>query len=80
MGTVGPVPDRIARRLAAVPWRSGSVLLAADTWQGAELCLQVVAATWEDVGQGHGVLRRPRMRMAAAGRGAATTLPPEAPG
>jgi hypothetical protein len=71
VGTPGPVPDRIARRLAAVLRRSGSVLLTQGSWQGAEVRLQVVDATWEGLGEGHGLLRRRRVRVAAAGRGAA---------
>jgi hypothetical protein len=71
VGALGPVPDRIGRRLAAVGRRSGSVLLAADAWAGAELRLRVTAAAWEGVGPGHGVLRGRRARVVAAGRGAA---------
>ncbi|MCX5355522.1 hypothetical protein [Streptomyces mirabilis] len=71
VGPLGPVPDRIARRLAAVLRRSGSILLAAGPWQGAEARLQVVSARWEGVGDGHGLLRGRRVRVAAAGRGAA---------
>lgn len=70
VGPLGAVPDRIARRLAAVLRRSGSVLLAAGSWQGAETRLQVVSARWEGVGEGHGLLRGRRVRVAAAGRGA----------
>jgi hypothetical protein len=72
VGRLDPVPDRIARRLAAVLRRSGSVLLAADTWQGAEVRMTVVSAVWEGIGGGHGLLRGRRVRVAAAGRGAAT--------
>ncbi|MFJ9537608.1 hypothetical protein ACIRPX_10170 [Streptomyces sp. NPDC101225] len=71
VGRPGPVPDRIARRLAAVLRRSGSVLLAADSWQGAEVRMSVVSAVWEGVGGGHGLLRGRRVRVASAGRGAA---------
>ncbi|MGY6019998.1 hypothetical protein [Streptomyces spinosirectus] len=71
VGRLGPVPDRIARRLAAVLRRGGSVLLAADSWQGAEVRMSVVSAAWEGVGGGHGLLRGRRVRVAAAGRGAA---------
>ncbi|MEH0460714.1 hypothetical protein [Streptomyces acidiscabies] len=72
VGPVGAVPDRVARRLAAVLRRSGSVLLSVDRWQGAELRLEVVAASWEGVGQGHGLLRGRRVTVAATGRGAAS--------
>ncbi|MCI3242055.1 hypothetical protein [Streptomyces spinosisporus] len=71
VGRLGPVPDRIARRLAAVLRRSGSVLLAAGSWQGAEVRMKVVSATWEGLGGGHGLLRGRRVRVAAAGRGTA---------
>jgi hypothetical protein len=71
VGPLATVPDRVARRIAAVLRRSGSVLLAADSWQGAEVRLRVVSAVWEGVGGGHGLLRGRRVRVAAAGRGAA---------
>lgn len=70
-GSLDPVPDRIARRLAAVMRRSGSVLLSAGGWQGADVRLQVVTSSWEGVGQGHGLLHARRVTVAAAGRGAA---------
>lgn len=71
VGRLETVPDRIARRLAAVLRRSGSVLLAADSWQGAEVRMNVVSAAWEGIGGGHGLLRGRRVRVAATGRGAA---------
>lgn len=71
-GPLDTVPDRIARRLAAVMRRSGSVLLSAGGWQGAEVRLQVVTSSWEGIGQGHGLLHARRVTVAAAGRGAAT--------
>ncbi|MFF4257885.1 hypothetical protein ACFY1L_42530 [Streptomyces sp. NPDC001663] len=70
-GRLGAVPDRIARRLAAVLRRGGSVLLAADSWQGAEVRMRVVSAAWEGIGGGHGLLRGRRVRVASVGRGAA---------
>ncbi|MFC9916479.1 hypothetical protein [Streptomyces sp. NPDC127197] len=73
VGAVGAVPDRVARRLAAVLRRSGSVLLSVDRWQGAEVRLQVVAASWDGVGQGYGLLRGRRVTVAATGRGAAAS-------
>lgn len=66
-----PVHGQAARRLGAVLRRSGSVLLAADGWEGAEVRLRVVAAAWDGVGQGHGLLRGRRVTVAATGRGAA---------
>ncbi|WP_327667697.1 MULTISPECIES: hypothetical protein [unclassified Streptomyces] len=71
VGPLDPVPDRIARRLAAVLRRSGSILLAAGSWQGAEVRMRVVSAAWEGIDGGHGLLRGRRVRVAAAGRGAA---------
>ncbi|MFJ1742515.1 hypothetical protein ACIOG4_28050 [Streptomyces microflavus] len=71
LGALGPVTAQTARRLGAVLRRSGSVLLTADQWEGAEVRLRVVAATWEGVGQGHGLLHRRRVTVAATGRGAA---------
>ncbi|MEU6349942.1 hypothetical protein ABZ896_11510 [Streptomyces sp. NPDC047072] len=71
VGALGPVSDQVARRLGAVLRRSGSVLLAADRWEGAEVRLRVVAASWDGVGQGHGLLRGRRVTVEAAGRGAA---------
>ncbi|MFF4205711.1 hypothetical protein ACFYZ8_34245 [Streptomyces sp. NPDC001668] len=71
VGALGPVSDQVARRLAAVLRRSGSILIAADQWEGAEVRLRVVSASWEGVGQGHGLLRGRRVTVAAAGRGAA---------
>ncbi|MFF3713965.1 hypothetical protein [Streptomyces phaeochromogenes] len=66
VGPLGPVPDRIARRLAAVLRRSGSILPSAGSWQGAEARLQVISAVWEGVGNGHGLLRGRRVKVAAA--------------
>jgi hypothetical protein len=71
VGPLGVVPDRVARRLSAVMRRSGSVLLAAGPWPGAEIRMQVVSATWEGVGGGRGLLRGRRVQVAAGGRGSA---------
>lgn len=70
-GPLPPVPDRVGRRIAALLRRSGSVLLAADRWEGAQLRLRVTAAAWEGVGDGDGLLRGRRATVAVAGRGAA---------
>ncbi len=70
VGQLGTVPGQIARRLAAVLRRSGSVLLAAGSWDGAEVRMNVVSAAWEGVSEGHGLLRGRRVRVAAVGRGA----------
>ncbi|MFI6689509.1 hypothetical protein [Streptomyces sp. NPDC050485] len=71
VGALGPVPDRIGRRLSALLRRSGSILLAANAWAGAELRLAVTTATWEGVGSGYGLLRGRRARVISNGRGAA---------
>ncbi|MFX4293264.1 hypothetical protein [Streptomyces bohaiensis] len=70
-GPLPPVPDRVGRRIAALLRRSGSVLLAADRWEGAQLRLRVTAAVWEGVGDGEGLLRGRRATVAVTGRGAA---------
>jgi hypothetical protein len=71
VGSPGPVNSQTGRRLGAVLRRSGSVLLAADRWEGAEVRLRVVTAAWDGVGLGHGLLRGRRVTVAATGRGAA---------
>lgn len=50
VGALGPVSGQVARRLRAVLRRSGSVLIAAGGWEGAEVRLRVVAASWDGVG------------------------------
>ncbi|MFJ5302675.1 hypothetical protein [Streptomyces sp. NPDC088350] len=64
------MPGQIARRLAAVLRGSGSVLLEAGAWEGAEVRMNVVPAAWEGSREGHGLLRGRRVRVAAVGRGA----------
>lgn len=71
VGRVGQAPDRVARRLASIMRRSGSVLLAADVWPGAEVQLRVQQACWEGVSDGHGLLRGRRATVISSGRGAA---------
>ncbi|WP_405824454.1 hypothetical protein OG705_29770 [Streptomyces sp. NBC_00838] len=73
VGALGPVNSQTGRRLGAVLRRSGSILLAADRWDGAEVRLRVVTAAWNGVGQGHGLLRGRRVTVVATGRGAADT-------
>lgn len=70
VGQLGTVPGQVARRLAAVLRRSGSVLLSAGSWEGAEVRMSIVSAAWDGVGAGHGVLRGRRVKAAAVGRGA----------
>ncbi|MEU5900234.1 hypothetical protein [Streptomyces venezuelae] len=71
VGPLGPAPDRVARRLAAIMRRSGSVLLSATSWPGAEVRLTVGRARWEGVSGGHGLLRGRRVTVTSSGRGAA---------
>ncbi|MFJ9378932.1 hypothetical protein [Streptomyces sp. NPDC101455] len=71
LGPVGAVTERTHRRLTGLLRRSGTVLLVAGPWPGAQLRLSVEAASWEGVGHGHGLLRRRRVRVTASGRGAA---------
>ncbi|MEO3976883.1 hypothetical protein [Streptomyces sp. CAU 1734] len=71
VGVVPPVPERVTRRLAAVMRRSGAVLLAAGSWEGAAVRLNVTTAVWDGVGTGSGILRGRRVTVVAAGRGEA---------
>lgn len=71
LGPVGPVAERTHRRLTGGLRRSGTVLLVAGDWPGAQVRLRVETASWEGVGRGHGLLRRRRVRVTASGRGAA---------
>ncbi|MCK1795955.1 hypothetical protein MTQ01_08050 [Streptomyces sp. XM4193] len=65
------VPDRTVRRVGALLRRSGSVLLVAGHWPGAEVRLRVSRAVWQGVdGEGYGLLRGRRTRVAVGGRGA----------
>jgi hypothetical protein len=72
LGQVGAVAERTHRRLAGVLRRSGTVLLVAGPWPGAQVQLSVESASWEGVGRGHGLLRRRQVRVTASGRGAAS--------
>lgn len=71
VGWLGQAPDRVVRRLSSIMRRSGSVLLAVDSWPGAEVRLQVHNARWEGVGDGYGLLRGRRVTVSASGRGTA---------
>ncbi|WP_405729178.1 hypothetical protein OG885_09835 [Streptomyces sp. NBC_00028] len=70
VGRLGPVPGQVARRLAAVLRRSGSVLLAAESWEGAAVRMNVVSSVWDGIGEGHGLLGGRRVQVMAVGRGA----------
>jgi hypothetical protein len=68
----GPVPARVAERLAARARQRGAVLVPVGRWPGADLTLEVVDSAWHGLGHGHGRLRAREVRVAAYGRGAAT--------
>lgn len=68
-------PDRPSaqtrRRLEAAMRRSGSVLVVAGDWEGAQTRLSITHQEWEGIGPGHGRLRARRARVMADGRGGA---------
>ncbi|MEU8514446.1 hypothetical protein AB0C76_23055 [Kitasatospora sp. NPDC048722] len=68
----GPVPPRLAARLAAVLRRSGCVLLVAGPWPGAALRLGVRSGRWFGLGDGYGQLAGRQVEVVAEGRGSAT--------
>jgi hypothetical protein len=69
-------PDRPSaqtrRRLEAALRRSGSVLVVAGDWEGAQARLLIAGQEWEGLGPGHGRLRARRVQVVADGRGVAT--------
>ncbi|MEU1286223.1 hypothetical protein [Kitasatospora sp. NPDC005856] len=67
----GPVPPKLAARLAAVLRRSGCVLLVAGPWPGAALRLGVRSGRWFGLGDGHGQLVGRQVEVVAEGRGSA---------
>lgn len=67
----GPVPPKLAARLAAVLRRSGCVLLVAGPWPGAALRLGVRSGRWFGLGDGYGQLAGRQVEVAAEGRGSA---------
>ncbi|MER7756205.1 hypothetical protein [Kitasatospora sp. NPDC097643] len=67
----GPVPPKLAARLAAVLRRSGCVLLVAGPWPGAVLRLGVRSGRWFGLGDGHGQLAGRQVEVVAEGRGSA---------
>ncbi|OEV03783.1 hypothetical protein AN219_37815 [Streptomyces nanshensis] len=75
LGECGAATGRTAQRLRAVLRRTGTVLLTAGVWEGADVRLAVTHARWEGVGVGHGLLRARRVEVAASGRGAAGGSP-----
>lgn len=60
-----------ARRLAARARERGCVLIPLGPWDGAELRLTVAGSEWSGLGTGFGRLHARRLRVEAAGRGAA---------
>lgn len=69
--TPGPVPARMASRLAARARQRGSVLVAVGQWPSADITLEPVGAVWHGLGQGRGRLRRQEIEVRSYGRGAA---------
>ncbi len=70
--TPGLVSASVTGRLAARARQRGGVLLPVGArWPGADLTLEVVAATWHGLGSGRGRLRRYEAEVLAYGRGAA---------
>ncbi|MER7672595.1 hypothetical protein ABTY61_29635 [Kitasatospora sp. NPDC096128] len=67
----GPVPPKLATRLAAVLRRSGCVLLVAGPWPGAVLRLEVRSGRWFGLGDGYGQLAGRQVEVVAEGRGSA---------
>jgi hypothetical protein len=67
----GPVPGRLASRLAARARQRGSVLMPFGRWEGADLTLSSGPGVWEGLGAGQGRLRRRELTLTARGRGAA---------
>jgi hypothetical protein len=67
----GPVPARVASRLAARARQRGSVLLPYGGWEGAALTLTAESGQWEGLGAGRGRLRCRELIITARGRGAA---------
>ncbi|ROO89315.1 hypothetical protein EDD29_7004 [Actinocorallia herbida] len=65
-----PAPT-LARRLVTLARKNGCALVAAGEWEGAQVRLTVSDTSWQGLGQGHGRLLSRRVRVTAAGRGAA---------
>lgn len=63
---------RETRRLAARARDRGTVLVALDRWDGADLRLSAADGQWEGVSAGIGRLRARRLTVTVQGRGAAT--------
>jgi hypothetical protein len=74
VGVPGRVAPRLATRITARARQRGAVLVVVGTWPGADVTLQITAATWHGLGAGVGRLRRREVEVVASGRGAATRL------
>lgn len=74
VGVPGGVAPRLAARIAARARQRGAVLVVMGAWPGADVTLQITAATWHGLGAGVGRLRRREVEVVASGRGAATRL------
>jgi hypothetical protein len=74
VGVPGGVVPRLAARITARARQRGAVLVVVGTWPGADVTLQITAATWHGLGTGVGRLRRREVEVVASGRGAATRL------
>lgn len=74
VGVPGGVAPRLAARIMARARQRGSVLVVLGAWPGADVTLQVTAATWHGLGAGVGRLRRREVEVVASGRGAAARL------
>lgn len=70
-GAPRALPGRTVRRTEALLRRHGTVLVVSGNWPGARLRLAVTSAQWVGVGEGHGILRARRVRVAVTGRGGA---------
>ncbi|QPP07530.1 hypothetical protein G4Z16_15315 [Streptomyces bathyalis] len=75
LGGCGPATGRTAQRVGAVLRRTGTVLLTAGEWEGADVRLAVTRSRWVGVGAGHGLLCARQVEVTASGRGAAGGAP-----
>lgn len=66
------VPDRLGvRRLSARARHRGAVLIAEDTWPGADVELRCEPGGWQGLGGGPGYLRERQVTVHGTGRGSA---------
>jgi hypothetical protein len=74
VGVPGGVAPRLAARITARARQRGAVLVVVGGWPGADVTLQITAATWHGLGAGVGRLRHREVEVAVSGRGAAARL------